>query len=510
MTTKFEGLEDWLCRHNCYYYKPNRQEEERCRGYSLVRVLMESRPQLILESGAEAFDPNFEKTFLLHHICQSCPFYIADCDFTSIDPPQNCLPCGGLVFISNLLKTGQLTESEVRLANLLELGDTAYISLSTRASIKRLEETYLYHIGRDELYEINDDAFDFVVKCDGSTTVADLEPDSEFLQFCVSEDLLNVGKSPDERKIQIGKAPEPSLRYLEWLVTYRCNLSCAHCYLGETKDEEYDPELIRPLLNEFDQMQGLRILVSGGEPTLYKYFKILNDSLPDYSIRAVLLTNGSTLNRDLVQRLNFHEVQVSLDGMEKGHTAIRGKGSFAKAVRSMELILAAGLDLSVATMVHRFNLDEWENMKELMESLGVKEWSVDYPCVKGRWDRHPELQVGFEDAAQKMLYAFGGSYHGTSSGWTCGRHLAAVLPSADVCKCGLFPEIQLGSVKTGLAKAWSMMAHIPISETECFNCDQADICGGGCRYRAGSKSARDDVMCVLHKGKIDTVDFPIS
>ncbi|MCX5871847.1 MAG: radical SAM protein [Deltaproteobacteria bacterium] len=502
MTTNFDGLEDWLCRHNCYYYKPNRQEEERCRGYSLVRVLMKSRPQLISESSAEAFDPNFKKTFLLNHICQSCPFYIEDCDFTSIEPPENCLPCGGLVFISNLLKHCRIEESDIRLANLEELGDRAYISLSTKSCIKRLEETYLYHIGRDELYEINNDACDFVVKCDGSATVADLAPDREFLEFCMSEDLLNVSKSPGERQIQIAKAPEPSLRYLEWLVTYRCNLSCAHCYLGEMKNEDYNPELIRPLLNEFDQMQGLRILVSGGEPTLYEHFEILNDSLADYSIRAVLLTNGSTLNKDLVKRLRFHEVQVSLDGMEKGHTAIRGKGSFAKAVRAMELIRAAGIDLSVATMVHRFNLDEWENMKDLIESLGVKEWSVDYPCVKGRWDRHPELQVGFQEAAQRMLYAFGGSYHGTSSGWTCGRHLAAVLPSADVCKCGLFPEIQLGSVKTGLTKAWSRMPHIPISETDCLGCDQADICGGGCRFRAGSGNSRDEVMCFLLKGKI--------
>ena len=76
------------------------------------------------------------------------------------------------------------------------------------------------------------------------------------------------------------------------------------------------------------------------------------------------------MNRELVQQLNFHEVQVSLDGMEMGHDTIRGKGNFRKAIRAMELLREAEIDLSVATMVHRLNLDDWDNMRELVESFG--------------------------------------------------------------------------------------------------------------------------------------------
>ncbi len=465
----------------------------------MAQILTESRPQLRLETATEAFDRNFKRQLLLNHICISCPFYVEDCDFTSVHPPENCVPCGGLVFISNLLKLGEVTEPDLKLANLEDLGDSSYVSLSNDSCIKSLEEDYLYQIAHDDLYEINQDALDFLTKCDGSATVSDLDPDREFLEFCIVEDLLDVSKEKIQRPIILGKSPVPSLRYLEWLITRRCNISCAHCYLGDQARIEYRPELIRPLLDEFTDMQGLRVLVSGGEPTLYEHFDLLNSILLEYPVRAVLLTNGTTINRKLIKRLNFHEIQISLDGMENGHDAIRGKGNFQKAVRSMELAREAGIDVSVATMVHKLNLDEWDSMRDLVESMEVREWSIDYPCVKGRWDLHPEFQAELRDAADRMLYGFGGSYHGTSSGWTCGRHLAAVLPSTDVCKCALFPEIRLGSVENGLAKAWASMTHIPISETDCAGCESEDICGGGCRFRAGARNARDEVMCLLHK-----------
>ena len=495
-----ENSEDWLCRQTCHYYKPHRKEPERCRGYNIVRILENSRPQLSIDSEAGAFDSGFRKKFFRNYICKSCPFYIQDCDFTSEKPPENCAPCGGLVFLSNAMKHGGISEQDIRIADMKDLGDAAFVSFASDAWIKMLEEDYLYKISTDELYEINSDALSFLTDCDGTKTVTELHPDHEFLEFCICEGLLEVARDPFKTIVEVQKSPEPSLRYIEWLVTYRCNLSCAHCYLGDTGAEDFPPDLISPLLSEFSKMQGLRIMVSGGEPTLYRYFNELNQALPRYPVRAVLLTNGSTLDRQKANNLNFHEVQISLDGTEFGHEVIRGKGSFRKAMKAMELVRESGMDLSVATMVHRYNLDEWDAMKELIESVGAREWNIDYPCVKGRWDGHPELQVGIEEAAERMKYSFGGSYHGSSAGWTCGRHLAAVLPSGDVCKCGLFPEISLGSVREGLCKAWLGMPHIRISETDCRSCESSDLCGGGCRFRAGSNGACDEVMCMLHKG----------
>ena len=495
---KKAGAEDLICKKHCVYFKPERKEDERCRGYHVASFIFQELPFPDNANLTRNFDPSFRKSFLYKHVCSDCPFLIDGCDFTSPEPPPNCLPCGGMVFLSKLLNKAILTQDDIRVADFMLRGEKALPCLTPRCSIKRLEEDYVYHIPKDELYEVNDDALKFLNSCDGTRTLGELEPDLEFLEYCVTEDILEHGQSPVPTELFEGKSPIPSLRYLEWLVTFRCNLKCRHCYLGDPKNLDFPERFIKPLLEQFGRMQGLRIMVSGGEPLLYKHFEILNNLLPNYPLRSIMLTNGLLLDNSILSRMNFHEIQVSLDGMEHGHEFIRGAGTFAKAVDAMEEIRNAGIDLSVATMVHAENLDEWNDIEALVRGLGAREWNIDYPCVSGRREDHPELAVGISEAARRMRYGFGGSYHGSSPGWTCGRHLAAVLPSGEICRCGLFQERLYGAIEEGLLEAWKRVEHIPINETDCADCSSAESCGGGCRYRAGNPSSRDSVMCQLH------------
>lgn len=494
-----QSPDEWICRAHCSFYKTDRTEEEHCRGYTLADLLSQRRELTSAQFLDRPFDPSFKASFFRRYVCDACPFLIDGCDFTSDEPPEGAPPCGGLIVLSKLLSAEKLEDNDIIAADALDVSRKSYLSPTPHCTIKRLEEDYLYHVARDELYEINDEALEMLLKCDGSLRTEQLDPDPDFLWFCFQEDLLEVHENPRNIPVVEGSSPVPSLRYLEWLITFRCNLSCAHCYLGEPTSEEFPPQLIRSLLGQFSRMQGLRILVSGGEPTLYRHFDVLNRALTEFPIRAVLLTNGIALDERLASELNFHEVQISLDGMEAGHDAVRGKGSFRRAVRAMKAVRDAGLDLSIATMIHSRNLDEWSDMHDLITEMGAREWSVDYPCVKGRWEAHPELAVGLEEASEKMAFGYGGSYHGTSPGWTCGRHLAAVLPSGNVCKCGLYPDRCYGHVSQGLAEAWSRVEHIPIDHTECRLCAKASVCGGGCRYRAGGANGRDEVMCLFHK-----------
>lgn len=490
--------DEWICRRNCSFYKPNRTEEERCRGFVLALNISKLKPLSEIKDNSEAFDSSFLKEFLRANVCQACPFYIDGCDYTSEDPPENCLPCGGLILLSTALHNGRLALSDVRLANFEDLGGRAYLRMSEDSALKNLEELYVYQISQDELYEVNQEGFEFLARCDGSQTFEFLDPDPEFVRYCLEEGLLDSTPYSGNKEIVLGKSPVPSLRYLEWLVTYRCNLKCAHCYLGEDQPEDFPESLILPLLKEFTEMQGLRVLVSGGEPTLYRHFDTLNHCLPEFPLRFVLLSNGVAFNDGFAKSLNFHEVQISLDGMRTAHELIRGPGSFKSVIKAMESVRSAGLDLSVATMIHSGNMNDWDDMLKLMEDFEVREWSIDYPCVKGRYANHIELTVPITEAAKKMGYGFGGSYHGSSPGWTCGRRLVAVLPSGHVCRCGLYPEKILGKVETGLREAWIGLEHVPINFTDCKDCGVSDDCGGGCRFRAGGSTQRDLVMCALY------------
>ena len=105
-------------------------------------------------------------------------------------------------------------------------------------------------------------------------------------------------------------------------------------------------------------MQGLRVLITGGEPLLHSRLSELCGILPDFSVRKILLTNGILLSTAILKTLSVHEIQISIDGMERAHDSLRGKGAYKSAIRGLHAALDAGFEVSVSTMIHPGNLGD--------------------------------------------------------------------------------------------------------------------------------------------------------
>ncbi len=358
-----------------------------------------------------------------------------------------------------------------------------YFILSPHSTLKHLEEPYLYDIERDELYELSWDAFQFFIRCARGETPEFKKEDEPFIEYCLSENLIKTSEVPVKRELKIRPSPIPSLRYLELQITDRCNLRCRHCYLGESHYEDLPLEKIQQILKEFEEIQGLRLLISGGEPILHPRFWELNEILRDYEFRSILLSNGTLITGEIAQRLKVHEVQLSLDGMKEGHEALRGKGTFEKVLRAIDFLKEANIRVSIATMIHRNNLKEFDELASLIQSREIEEWNVDAPCLAGRLEENPELWVTPREAGPYFQYGFGGGFHGSEKNTTCGAHLCAIISNGQVCKCGLFSEQPVGSIDEGLRTCWERIPRIQIRELNC-KCSQLDDCRGGCRFRA--------------------------
>ena len=358
-----------------------------------------------------------------------------------------------------------------------------FISLSPECSLKRLEEPCLYDIENDELYELGEEAYDFLLRCCQGDKPVLREDDQEFIQYCLSEGLITFSGTPVVRKVASNPSPIPSLRYLEFQITDRCNLQCRHCYLGNSRHQDLSMEQIKRMLEEFEEIQGLRLLISGGEPLLHPCFWEVNGILRDHAFRSVLLSNGALITQDVARRLRVHEVQISLDGMREGHEALRGRGSFEKALGAIDHLQASNIHVSVATMIHRKNLTEFEALACLLESKGIKEWNVDVPCVEGRLKGNEGLWVSPSEGGPLLNYSVGGGFHGSEKNATCGAHLCAILSNRQVAKCGLFSQEPVGFIEEGLRTCWERIPRIPLTNLLC-NCDLTEACRGGCRYRA--------------------------
>ena len=364
--------------------------------------------------------------------------------------------------------------------------------LAPHCALKRLEEPCVYNIQQDELYELDEQAFAFLAEA-SSPAGAEPHADSEFLSFCFSEGLLVMSPVVLHRPEPV-QAPVPSLRYLELQITNRCNLRCHHCYIGDPERTELSLADLKKVLDEFQALQGLRLLITGGEPLLHTQFHEFNTLLTDYAFRKVLFTNGQILGDAVLDTIAVDEIQVSIDGLEKGHEALRGKGTFRRAIGTVERIVRAETPVSVATMVHRENLDEFEGMRVLFTGIGIRDWTVDVPARAGFFLGHPELQLPADVAGRYLSYGFGGGIHGGGEGFACGLHLASVLANGDVCKCAFYADERAGTIREGLAQAWRKISPIPLSELACAaaGCTVLNECRGGCRYRAEC-GAPDDI-----------------
>ncbi|MBE0427449.1 MAG: radical SAM protein [Nitrospirae bacterium] len=188
--------------------------------------------------------------------------------------------------------------------------------LSEKAVLKWLETPSVYHIGKDDLYELDSESFDFLRHCASDREC--LSEDIEFIDYCLKENILTEDKISLKRPPVI-KSPVPSLRYIELQITNRCNLKCKHCYIENKSFSELSVPRIKTVLKEFEEMQGLRVLLTGGEPLIHSKFEDINEILPEFFIRKVLFTNGLLVNKRILRNLNVDELQISIDGLEDAH-----------------------------------------------------------------------------------------------------------------------------------------------------------------------------------------------
>ncbi len=362
-----------------------------------------------------------------------------------------------------------------------------HIILSSHAVLKNLEEPYLYDIEKDELYELNTDAYQFLVRISRGEHPPVREEDEEFIRFCLSENLIAFSETPSQRKISLNPSPIPSLRYLELQVTNRCNLRCRHCYIAEASHQDLSKKQIQRVFEEFEEIQGLRLLLSGGEPLLHSHFWEINDLLQKYDFRTILLSNGTLVTQEVAKRLCVHEVQISLDGMEEGHESLRGRATFEKTLMAIDHLQKANIRVSVATMIHRKNLSEFDQIASLLQSKNIDEWNVDIPCLEGRLKINQEFWVTPAEAGRFLSYGYGGGFHGSAKNSTCGAHLCAIMSNGAVCKCGLFSQEPVGSIEEGLRTCWARIPRIALKDLAC-KCPVIEECRGGCRYRAKTQS----------------------
>jgi radical SAM protein with 4Fe4S-binding SPASM domain len=149
-------------------------------------------------------------------------------------------------------------------------------------------------------------------------------------------------------------------------LTQRCQLECIHCYTSSgphlPSDGELTVERWVRLVDEFTDNGGQKILFTGGEALVYRGCIDIMRRARERGLEVTLFTNGILVPRyidELKQVANI--VQVSVDGPDADtHDAVRGAGSFKKAMRAIHMLLDSGITTRVSTTIM---LNNWPAVK---------------------------------------------------------------------------------------------------------------------------------------------------
>lgn len=371
---------------------------------------------------------------------------------------------------------------------------------------------HVYNRHSDDLYEIDKEAIDFIQAHQNIPVAATRYlscPQKTFLAFCQDEAIfvpatnaLSVREFPGDTDIK------PSFRYLLMHITRRCNLACQHCYLGEATNLDLSLPLILRTLKHFEEAGGLIAVITGGEPLNHPEFWLLNEALPKFDLRFELLTNGTAIGQTEAGRLNFHKYQISLDGMEVNHNALRrNPNAFQSAIRGIGLLKSAGKHVAVATMIHDQNLQDFPKLSELLDEYEISDWLINEPTNSGKWTQNSHATVD-PAIVSKIVCEFsrGEGTHASEHKKTCGSHICSIMSDGKAYPCPLFqePDMEMGCLldDTTLTQIWANRKEQLLFPNECLKCDVFSECGGGCRFRARENGGRDIAMCnaLLHNG----------
>jgi radical SAM protein with 4Fe4S-binding SPASM domain len=188
--------------------------------------------------------------------------------------------------------------------------------------------------------------------------------------------------------------------FIQWHLTEKCNLRCRHCYQDEAGSTELPLADIRrtaaeaeDLISEWSAAYGIvfrrSMNLTGGEPLLrHDLFSVIED-VKNRGFEVHLLTNGTLVDRQRAERLaalGVDGVQVSIEGPEELHDAIRGAGSFAASAAGIKRLAGCGLAVTLNITLSRFNAGHMDRVIAFASHSGARRigFSRLVPAGRGR------------------------------------------------------------------------------------------------------------------------------
>lgn len=160
-----------------------------------------------------------------------------------------------------------------------------------------------------------------------------------------------------------------------WELTGRCNLRCKHCFVNKEGDgSDIDRSLALKICKELCEIGVDKVMITGGEPLLYKHFldvvcylKKNSSMIIDITTNGILFTDEMI---DLFSQIGIDELSISLDGPPEIYKKIRGEDSLERVLQNVKKLSCAGIKVDAIMTVNRINQNYVRETIDLAYSNG--------------------------------------------------------------------------------------------------------------------------------------------
>lgn len=333
--------------------------------------------------------------------------------------------------------------------------------------------------------------------------------------------LEHVGIAYRKRPKRMPLSRRPVLENVTINVTHRCNLRCSHCFFDPAMDVsgQFKVRDLEKFLKQGSRYihKNVNFVMLGGEPLLEmeKTLAIAEVTLA-WGGNTAVSTNGTLVDADFAERARELGlmVQVSVDGScPEVNDAIRGKGSFVKAINGVQILVEAGTHTTINMVVQQSNIHDIEEFYDLSKRLGTDEVRFIGLNMMGRArtggiEPVPKIEVvqalhdlirSRPDAGKRMRRDYFTILKTTCSTsnrrYYCGTGLKTMLIDSDgevyPCPNHRHPEFRCGRisdrsfqdiwVRSPLLTEIRAIYDLEENNKECEQCPIKHWCMGGCR-----------------------------
>jgi radical SAM protein with 4Fe4S-binding SPASM domain len=201
---------------------------------------------------------------------------------------------------------------------------------------------------------------------------------------------MRMTKSFLERLMKGRRTPARRRRtlHMQWHITGQCNRRCRHCYQESYSGAELSFSDLCGILDQFCLLRKTwekeyggvpvsgHITLTGGEPFIRPDFLNLLDRLAAQreAITFAILTNGSYVDAGMARRLkalNPSYVQISIEGTQETHDAIRGKGDFASVQKAVRHLVRERVPVYISFTAHKANVNDFDAVARFCGKMKV-------------------------------------------------------------------------------------------------------------------------------------------